>query len=423
MDLPRLHGRRVAVALAAVIAIVSTALAGCGGSPVAANQSVNHCTTQAPGVTANAIKIGLIQPDTGPAEIADMFGGSRSAVQARVDLQNAHGGVNGRRIDLVWGDDQTTPSGFSLAAHDLVDTQQVFGLVALTVVLDGAATWLQSKNVPVTGFASSADWSDFPNVFHFGNLFNKGTVSTYGDYVKAEGGTKAVIVIDPSAATSPNLIAALAASLQSRGVQVVDQVKFTHGMSSASNIAAELQQSGADALVGTAQGADFVDIYSQAMSLGIPIKVALNAGGFSASLLTTFGSKMAGLSTISTFAAPTSPAMKTYSNAMATYSPELRDPSDEIAIASYVAADEMIKGLQLAGPCPTRATFIDRLRQVTDFTGSGLMPPVDLSKPKEPQLCENFVKADPTGRSFTAVPPPAALEHDGFWCGQVVPTQ
>lgn len=420
MDLPWLCRKAATTALVVVIAVAATVLAGCKSSSVAVNASAHDCPAAAPGVTAGSIKIGLIQPDTGPAEIVNTFTGARSAVEARVDVQNAQGGVNGRKIDLVWGDDQTTLSGFSQTAHDLVDTQQVFGLVALTVVLDGAATWLQAKNVPVTGFASSADWSDFPNVFHFGNLFNKGTVSTFGDYVKAQGGTKAVVVIDPSAATSPNLITALTASLRSRDIQVIDEVRFTHGISSAANVAQQLKQSGADALVGTAQGADFVDIYSQAVGLGIPVKVALNAGGFSASLLATFGSKMAGLSTISTFAAPTSAAMVAYERAMSAYAPELMDPSDEIAIASYVAADEMIQGLQLAGPCPTRAAFIQRLRQVTDFTGSGLMPPVDLSEPKEPMLCENFVKANATGDSFSMVPPPPTLDHDGFWCGQLV---
>ncbi|WP_198152733.1 hypothetical protein [Pseudofrankia sp. DC12] len=146
----------------------------------------------------------------------------------------------------------------------------------------------------------------------------------------------------------------------------------------------------------------------------------LNAGGFSTSLLDTFGSKTAGLSSASTFVAPKSAAMTTYDNAMSSYAPKLLDPSDEIATAPYVAADEMIQGLRLASPCPTRATFIRNLRQVTDFTSSGLMAPVDLSKPKKPQVCKNFVRVDPTGRGFSMVPPPAALNHAGFWCGQVL---
>jgi ABC-type branched-subunit amino acid transport system substrate-binding protein len=418
MNLPRLRGRTAAAAIVALLMGILAALAACGTSSATSSGPASRCPTSAPGVTATSIKIGLVMPNTGPPGILGMFQGARSAVDARVNLQNAHGGVNGRKIDLVWADDQSTESGFSQAARDLVSNQQAFGLVALTVDLRGAAAWLASNNVPVTGFASDADWSNYTNVFHFGNLFDKGTVSTFGDFVGAQGGTKAVVVIDPSQGASSNLSSTLAASLRSRGIQIVDQITFSHGISRAAYVAEELKQSGADALVGTAQGADFADIYAQAKSLGVTIKVALNTGGYSTSLLATYGSRMAGLSTISTFAAANSAAMVAYDNAMSTFSPELADPSDEIAIASYVAADEMIEGLQRAGVCPTRAAFIDHLRQVTDFTAGGLMPPVDLSKPKEPVLCENFVRADASGHSFAPVPPPTALGHDGFWCGQ-----
>ncbi|OHV40680.1 MULTISPECIES: ABC transporter substrate-binding protein [Pseudofrankia] len=425
MNLPRLHARTVTVALAVALVTSPGLLSGCGAPSGASGGAASPCPAPGlgpgPGVAPGAIKIGLALSDSGPAAVVDAFKGVRGAVDARVDLQNARGGVGGRRIDLVWQDDQASAAGFSSAVRRLVDRERVFGLIALTVAFGGSAAWLQKKNVPVTGFASSAEWSEYPNAFHFGSLFNKGTVSTFGDYVKAEGGTKAVVVVDPSAATSPTLVTALSASLRSRGVQVVDQVDFTHEISSASSVADELKQSGADALVGSAQAADFIDIYARAKDLGVGINVALNAAGYSSSLLETFGPKMAGMTTISTFAAPGSPAMTAYDNAMTTYSPEMTDPSDEIAIAAYVAADEMIHGLELAGPCPTRAEFIERLRRVTDFTGSGLMPPVDLSKPRAPVLCENFIKADPTGRGFTAVRPPAEFDHDGYWCGQPVP--
>jgi ABC-type branched-subunit amino acid transport system substrate-binding protein len=371
-------------------------------------------------VTADSIKIGLVVPDTGPGVIVNDFNGARSAVETRIAVQNARGGVAGRKIKLEWRDDQATPTGFSLATRDLVSQEQVFGLVALTVAFNGAADWLAAERVPVAGFASGAEWSDYPNVFHFGNLFNKGTVSTFGDYVKAAGGTRAVVVVDPIAAASPSLITTISASLRSRGVQIVDQIDFTHGISSPARVVDDFESSGADTLIGSAVTSDFVDIYSQVKDLGGQINVALNAGGYSSSMLSAFGSKMAGMTTLTKFATPGSAAMRAYEDAMRTYSPELADPSDEIAVASYVATDEMIRGLELAGPCPTRDAFIHNLRGVTDFTGGGLMPPVDLSKPKEPVLCSNFVKPDAAGRAFVAVPPPAELQHDGYWCGQLI---
>jgi hypothetical protein len=106
--------------------------------------------------------------------------------------------------------------------------------------------------------------------------------------------------------------------------------------------------------------------------------------------------------------------------AMNTYAPEVEDPSDELAMGGYVAADEMIDGLRLAGACPTRQSLIDSLRKVTAFSADGLIPPVDLAQPKQPQLCQNLLSVDPGGHTFIPVPPPAAVARDGYWCGSVL---
>jgi hypothetical protein len=41
---------------------------------------------------------------------------------------------------------------------------------------------------------------------------------------------------------------------------------------------------------------------------------------------------------------------------------------------SYISADLMIKGLQLAGPNPTRSTFIAKLRKLKAYNANGILP-------------------------------------------------
>ncbi|WP_007514096.1 ABC transporter substrate-binding protein [Pseudofrankia saprophytica] len=417
MILRRLRVRTSAGAIAAVLVGLS-GLTACDMPSNSATSGAAACPTQAPGVTPTSIKIGLIYPDTGPAEIASAFKAARSGVEARIDLQNAAGGVHDRGIDLVWGDDQSDAETFSKVAHDLVDTQHVFGLIATSIVLDESAGWLDKETIPVTGTGTSATWSNHPNLFHAGNLFNTGGTSVFGDFVKAQGGRKALVVVDPNVAASRSLAAQFVPSLRSRGIQIVDEVTYTEGVTDPAKVADELKSSGADTLVGAAQSSPFIDIYAQAKSLGVKINVALNATGFSPGLLAQRGRDMAGMSIMSSVAAQGSPAMNAYQKAMTVYAPELADPTDELALAGYVAADEMIQGLQLAGPCPTRQALIQTLRRVTDFTASGLIPPINLSQPTQPILCENFINVDSTGGSFAAVPPPAALNRDGYWCGE-----
>ncbi|MBL7494242.1 ABC transporter substrate-binding protein [Frankia sp. AgB1.9] len=416
-----LRARPATAAVTALLVGLCTALTACRPLSNSTASGASACPTPQPGVTASAIKIGLIYPDTGPAEIAAAFMAARSGVEARIDLQNAHGGVNDRVIDLVWGDDQSDPQTFSLVAHDLVDDQRVFGLITPSIVLDKSAGWLEKDDVPVTGTATSAAWSDYPNLFHAGNLFNTGGASVFGDFVKAQGGTTALVVVDPNVAASQSLARQFAPSLQSRGIRVLGEVTYTDGVTNPDTVADQLQQSGADTLVGAAQSGPFIDIYSRATALGVKLKVALSATGFSPSLIAQRGTDMAGMSIMSSIATQGSPALTAYRGAMSTYAPELADPTDELALAGYVAADEMIEGVQLAGGCPTRQAFIQNLRKVTDFSANGLIPPIDLSHPKQPTLCENFIKVGPAGRSFVPVPPPAALDRDGYWCG--VPLQ
>ncbi|ADP79293.1 ABC transporter substrate-binding protein [Pseudofrankia inefficax] len=412
----RRRARAGNAAFAAVLAWLPIAIAACGTSSSTSNRAA-ACPTPAPGVTATSIKVGFIYPDSGPAEIVSVFGAARGGVEARIDQQNAQGGVNGRKLDLVWGDDRSDPATFSLVAGDMVHAQQAFGLISSSIVLDKSADWLAKENVPITGFATSAIWSDYPNLFHTGNRFNSGGSSVLGDFVKARGGTKALVLVDPNVASSQGLVAQSAASLQSRGIQVLGQVAYTQGAGSAARVAEQVKKSGADTLVGAAQSDAFIDIYAQAKALGANIIVAVDTSSASPALLARRGSDMPGMTFPSTTAAQGSPAMIAYQHAMSTYAPEVTDQGDQIAIGGYTIADEMIEGLRRAGPCPTREAFIRNLREMTNFTAGGLMAPVDLSQPKLPTLCESFLNVDRSGRSLVLVQPPAALDHDGYWCG------
>ncbi|MBL7488486.1 ABC transporter substrate-binding protein [Frankia sp. AgB1.9] len=408
---------RTATAIAAVIVGLPAALAGCAtGSSASGGNSNGPCT--APGVTADAITIGLIYPDSGA--VSGGFRDARSGVDARVALQNASGGVNGRKIVIEWRDDRSDAAGFANAAHDLVDQQHAFGLIAVSIDLPPSADWLQKTGVPVTGIATSADWSQHPNLFHFGSIFNEGAaVDTFGKYVKSENGTKALVLFDPTSSASKDLAGRFTPSLQSQGIQVVSTYPYTENISSPAQVVERLRATGADTLVGAAQIDSFIDIYAAARQAGVKLNVALSSAGYSPSLLRTHGSAIAGMSVMVDylpFEQP-APAMRTYQKSMADYAPELADPDDEIALGSYVAADEMIKGLEVAGACPTRPAFITNLRQVHDFTGSGLFAPTDLSRPAAPPPCFNFLKVNPTGTGFTTVP---GNRPDGFWCGEPV---
>ncbi|HLG66932.1 MAG TPA: ABC transporter substrate-binding protein, partial [Acidimicrobiales bacterium] len=81
----RFAAATMALAVGVGYGVATTAAAG-----AAANRA------SAPGVTAKQIIIGLVTSETGPA--AANFNGAVQGADARFKLQNAQGGVNGRKI-------------------------------------------------------------------------------------------------------------------------------------------------------------------------------------------------------------------------------------------------------------------------------------------------------------------------------------
>src|SRR6202035_5186302 len=88
---------RAAFALSVLTAMSGTLVSTTGASARPASS---------PGVSAKQIVVGLTTSLTG-AEASSFIGGWQGA-QARIDEQNAAGGVNGRKIKLVIADDASS---------------------------------------------------------------------------------------------------------------------------------------------------------------------------------------------------------------------------------------------------------------------------------------------------------------------------
>src|SRR5947209_2077882 len=80
----------------------------------------------APGVTDKAVTIGYISSQTGVA--AATHKNAHKSCQARVDAQNAAGGVNGRKINIEAIDDQSSGANLT-AAQDLVQNRNAFAVI------------------------------------------------------------------------------------------------------------------------------------------------------------------------------------------------------------------------------------------------------------------------------------------------------
>jgi ABC-type branched-subunit amino acid transport system substrate-binding protein len=418
------HGwRRGAVALTAAATVGLAVTAGCGPKDASAAAG-GDCN--APGFTANEIKLGFVYPDTGP--LHSIANATRSGVEARIELANDRGGIHGRKITYVWRDDASDPKTNGTVVRELIEKVGVFGLIEMTAVAGGGASYLRDHDVPVTGMALEPFWAEprFRNMFAYGYLYTGGTVDTFGRYVRAQGGTRAAVIGNDTSGASQGIGAKIKDSLVAGGVAVIPhQFVFNPNVGSARDVGEQIRAAGADVLTGAVSPTDFAAVLNAVQAAGGHIKVALSANGYDRSLLQQDGASLAGLTTFATFVPfeANTPAQQTYRTAMARYAPELQPPDQEMALRSYIYADLFLRGLEVAGRCPTRAGFINALRAVHDYDAGGLLAgQVDLTKDfGRLNTCYIFVRVNATGTGYDVV----ENNTPGFrnrlqWCGEQV---
>ncbi|HZC74217.1 MAG TPA: ABC transporter substrate-binding protein [Jatrophihabitans sp.] len=176
--------RRRRTILGAVAGVAALTIAACSSSKGGGGTSND---TSAPGVTSNSILLGTTQPLTGPA--APGYSKISAAMNAYFQFANAHGGVNGRKINLKVLDDAYNPTKTASLTRELVLQDQVFAMVGAlgtpthTAVLD----FLAQNSVPDLFVASgSRSWNNvdkYPTTFGWQPDYTiEGKI--LGDYVK-----------------------------------------------------------------------------------------------------------------------------------------------------------------------------------------------------------------------------------------------
>lgn len=399
MELPR-HGPTLrAAALALSVSSLAIALAACGDQGAGATASSVSCSTAVPGVTKTEIKAGLLWGDSGSG--ASSMRAFRAGVDARLGLVNDSGGINGRKITYAWRDDASDQNINLTSAQQLVDEEKVFGIIEAPGATTGSVGWLSQRNIPVTGLASDPGWVNLGNMFSFYYL-GKGSSTVYGDVIRAQGGTRAALITTGSK-SELDFGRQYSASLAATHIPIVKEfpVSETTGYQ---NIAQQLKQNDIDTLAGVVLPDAAVNILSAVRTLGGQLKVVVMPLGYDPKLLQTQGPALAG-ALISTETRPwqlNTQEQKTYLNAMNLYAPEIQPADQDSGVDGFVSADLFVRGLQAAGPCPTRESFISGLRAVHDYDGAGLVPGnIDLATNyKQPKPCYYFVQISKDGKQF-----------------------
>lgn len=203
-----------------------------------------------PGVSDGSIKIGVHAALTGVASFVGQ--GGKVGIDTAVAEINSHGGVNGRKLEIVYVDDRGAPDGGVSAVRRLIDDDHVFmvfgaGPSASTV---SVVPLFQQNGVPYyVSFASDPRVLEkfIPNIYSGATVPQKDAIGSYASFLARQLKAKkvAMMVCDQPHCTSSAPI--LKGLLEKDGVNVT-QVAYNSGDTDFTGQVAQVKSANPDAI-------------------------------------------------------------------------------------------------------------------------------------------------------------------------------
>jgi branched-chain amino acid transport system substrate-binding protein len=333
--------------------------------------------------TAAPITIVMITSLTGPG--SSQFSQAPAGFNARIALANAHGGVNGHKIHGIVLDDQTSPSAISTAVQDAI-SKGALGIVSTSPLFFLAAKYPNQQGIPVTGgFFDGPEWGTPPyqsNMFaaDVGSVDPKYPVNTsIGAFIKAHGGKVVCSYGYSISPSSTRSAVGTADSFQHAGGKVgVLDTSIGFGSVNMTTQALVAKQKGCNAFYA---GLDDNSNFALATALkqaGVKPKVLVFPTGFEPTIVhgPAWGAVQGGYfdTTFRPFQLPNAgtrqmqAALEKYEHFKSSDFPNFSQ------YESWLGADLMLKGIQLAGANPSHASVIHALRNLKSYNGNGLLP-------------------------------------------------
>ncbi|MDQ1361192.1 MAG: branched-chain amino acid transport system substrate-binding protein [Acidimicrobiaceae bacterium] len=371
----RLRFTRIALALA-----TATSLSFVG--------AVGLTTESASAATASPITIALVCTCSGVG--APTYEGVPGAFRARIDLQNANGGVNGHKISTLVFDDQTSPTESSTAVQEAV-SHGVLGVVSVSALFFEGAKYTNQAGIPVTGsFQDGPEWGQQPNTNMFasdnGSVDPKYPVNTgIGKFLVSHGGNVVGSYgysISPS--SSRSAIGTVQSVIHAGGKQGVLDTTVPIGGANFTTPALVAKSKNVNGLFGAMDDNSNFALATSLKQAGVKLKAVVFPTGYEPAAITSpawqdlqgdyFASLFRPFQLPNAATTQMKAALQKYDSFGKTQFPTFEQ------YEAWAGADLMIKGMQLAGKNPTSSAVITSLRNLKSYNANGLLPnPINYS--------------------------------------------
>lgn len=371
----RRRGRRFAIALIAILA--ATALTAC-----VEGEDESGST---PGVTDSEIVLGTHFPLS--QHLAAAYAPiATTGMQAYFDSVNAQGGVNGRKIRFIIGDDHYTPSDTAEVVRRLVEQDNVFAIVGGlgTATHSAVAPFLEERAIPDLFVLSGAEkWTEPVVKTRFaGNPDYVTEGRILAGYIAKEHAGKKVALIVQNDDFGADGEKGIRQGLEGTDVEVIDVERYESLETDLTSHVQRARNEGAEVLVTYTlppQGANVAKVAREVLGWEVPIVVtgvdatdifidlagAKNAEGI---VSVVFGKQAYNAD---------DPGVQAHAAILRDFG-DGAEPSN-LTIAGQATAELVVEALRRAGRDLTRESVVEAAEQIRDFTCSVCLVPVNLS--------------------------------------------
>lgn len=374
--------RRMALLLVLVLVLPGCRLAS--GEVTLTGECAGQVGT---GITADSVKVGGIYPLSGPASA---YAAVAVGARAHFDHVNAHGGVDGRRIEFLVRDDAYQPARAVEEARRLVLHDRVFALFqtlgtpSTAAVREYADRWRVPQPFVATG---ATQWgSDTRRPWTIGLLPSYlAEARVYARYLAESRPDARVAVLYQNDDFGHDLLGSFRQAIAGTSVRLVAALSYEVTDPSVQGQLANLAASGADVLlnVSTPKFAAQALATDAAMTDWNPLHI-LNGVAASPAVLKPVGyDRVQGVVTAGFQKEPGAQdwaddrGVRTYLAAMERHAPDADPASQQVAFGwtSAQAFVKLLDGLR----CPSREALRDAMRSMSGVELDLLLPGITLT--------------------------------------------
>jgi branched-chain amino acid transport system substrate-binding protein len=366
-------------------------------------------TTSAPvvgdrtGITDTTIKLGFHAPVTGAAPVPqESF---RRGISVYWDYVNAHGGLFGRKVQIVFRDDQFNPSSAVQACRELVEQEKVFILLGAAGAdqITACAKYAKAAGVPyLSPGVNESELSALSNYFAISETYRQQSTKLGQLAKKLSKSGKVAIVIEDTP-TFQDAHASTTAAMKANGLNIVYDKPISKNASQAEILttSSALRGSGADVVYFLGPPVTFIPLAQQGQ--GQAYTPAYIGPGLSNGLNLVAQAGCPGM-TNSRFLSPF-PQLdvidKLDPNYSATYRQQTGAAPDDLGIAIWGVSKTVHQMMLAAGPSLTRQSFMQTLESGKTFS-SNVFPTLHYSATDHFGAdTSHLLQADCTRQRFT----------------------